>query len=206
MLGEKDVDLREPKLSVMPAGRLMMNGGGSVYLGTKELKGKRSRGLFSADGRNGTVPQKILNEGDWRWRVTGHEGVAYGAAYRSGRLGSAALGPEWGLTLDRSRDALQWDLVKTLEVTGRPNETTRRFQANGDRVALVRREGRFYGFRRHGKGARYAVELAGEPSPVFWGAECDPVARRHVAGGFARLYEFARWRQDGCGDAARGLA
>lgn len=37
---EKDVDLRDPKLSEMPDGRLMLVCGGSIYLGTKELKGR----------------------------------------------------------------------------------------------------------------------------------------------------------------------
>ena len=176
VLSEKDVDLRDPKLSVMPAGRLMMNGGGSVYLGAKKLKGQRSRVLFSADGRNGTAPQKILNEGDWRWRVTWYEGVAYGAVDRSGRLGSAAPGPERALTLYRSRDGLQWDLVKTLEVTGRPNETTRRFQANGDRVALVRREGGgFMGYAGTAKAPDTQWSWR-ESHHRLGGAECDPVA------------------------------
>ena len=143
-LTEKDVDLRDPKLTVTPGGKLMLNCGGSVYLGTKELKGRRSRVMFSSDGRTWTLPQKILNEGDWLWRVTWHEGVAYGAAYRSGLGGSSAPGPEWALSLYRSIDGVKWDLVKAMDVLGRPNETTLRFRPNGEMIALVRREAEGY--------------------------------------------------------------
>ncbi len=147
LLTEKDVDLRDPKLTVTPEGRLMLNCGGSIYLGTKQLKGRRSRVMFSSDGRTWTAPQKILNEGDWLWRVTWHDGFAYGAAYRSGLGGSTAPGPEWTLSIYRSKDGLSWDLVKNMNVLGRPNETTLRFQPNGEMIALVRREAE--GFMGH---------------------------------------------------------
>ena len=138
LLTEKGIDLRDPKFSVMPSGKLMLNCGGSVYEGTT-LKGKQSRVLFSSDGRNWTAPQRILHEGEWCWRVTWHDGVAYAAVYRSTGP-SSAPGPEWGLTLYRGTDGVHWDLLKVMEVTGRPNETTLRFRPNGDMIAMVRRE------------------------------------------------------------------
>lgn len=138
-LAEKDVDLRDPKLTVTPDGRLMLNCGGSIYLGTKVLKGRRSRVMFSSDGRTWTAPKPILKEGDWMWRVTWHDGVAYGAAYRSPGQ-SAVPGPEWQLTVYRSRDGIAWDLVKEMDVLGRPNETTLCFEPSGEMIALVRRE------------------------------------------------------------------
>ena len=138
-LAEKDVDLRDPKLTVMPDGRLMLNCGGSVYLGTKVLKGRQSRVMYSNDGRTWTAPHRILQEGDWLWRVTWHDGIAYGAAYRSPGQ-SSVPGPEWQVSVYRSKDGKAWDLVKTMDVTGRPNETTLRFEPNGEMLALVRRE------------------------------------------------------------------
>ncbi len=139
-LTEKDVDLRDPKLTVTPDGRLMLNCGGSIYLGTKVLKGRQSRVLFSANGRTWTAPQKILKEGDWLWRVTWNGDTAYGAAYRSGLGGSTAPGPEWTLSVYRTKDGVNWDLLKDMNVLGRPNETTLRFEPNGDMIAMVRRE------------------------------------------------------------------
>lgn len=140
LVEEKDVDLRDPKFSITPDNRLMIVAGGSVYLGTKELKGRQPRVLFSADGRTWTAPQRVLGEGDWLWRVTWHEGVAYGTSYDiTDRMRS---GPEQAqmLKLYRSTDGVKWELIAPMEVSGFPNETTLRFLKSGELVALVRRE------------------------------------------------------------------
>ncbi|MBI5692799.1 MAG: exo-alpha-sialidase [Verrucomicrobia bacterium] len=140
-LTEKDIDLRDPKFSVTPDGRLMLVCGGSVYLGTKQLKGRQPRVLFSTDGRTWTPPAQVLREGDWLWRVTWHDGVAYGVSYGNGvKKPGDADATEWTLALYSSRDGLKWDLVAPLEVTGRPNETTVRFTPTGEMIAMVRRE------------------------------------------------------------------
>jgi len=138
LLEEADVDLRDPKLSITPDERLMMVAGGSVYLGTTQLKGRQPRVMFSKDGREWSKPRKVLREGDWLWRVTWHAGRAYGASYHAGDAGQAA--PEWSLKLYDSPDGLDWRLVSPLEVSGRPNETTLRFLKSGELMALVRRE------------------------------------------------------------------
>lgn len=138
---EKDIDLRDPKFSVTPDGRLMIVCAGSVYLGTKVLQGRQPRVLFSADGRQWTPPARVLEEGDWLWRVTWHEGVAYGASYRQGAPRPDGTREEnWQLNLHSSRDGLRWERVTTLAVDGRPNETTLRFEPDGRMVAMVRRE------------------------------------------------------------------
>lgn len=137
---EKDIDLRDPKFSVTPDDRLMINCGGSVYLGTKQLKGRQSRVLFTRDGRTWTAPARVLHEGEWLWRVTWRDSIAYGAAYNSGPTQPGGAASEWRLILYSSRDGLTWEQVAPLAVTGRPNETTLRFLPNGDMVAMVRRE------------------------------------------------------------------
>ena len=136
-LAEKDVDLRDPKLSVAPDGRLMLLRGGSIYLGTKELKGRRTRVSFSKDGRAWTEPVKILAEGDWLWRVTWHEGTAWGVSYRSVKTASGS-GEE--IFLCKSNDGVAWSVVGKMEVPNRPNETTLRFLPGGRMIAMVRRE------------------------------------------------------------------
>src|SRR5207237_7361987 len=50
LIGEKGIDLRDPKLSITPDDRLMVVAGGSVYEGTT-LKGRQPRVTFSKDGR-----------------------------------------------------------------------------------------------------------------------------------------------------------
>jgi hypothetical protein len=46
-IGEAGIDLRDPKLSITPDGRLMIAAGGSVYEGTRYL-GRQPRVLFSS--------------------------------------------------------------------------------------------------------------------------------------------------------------
>jgi hypothetical protein len=138
ILSEEGIDLRDPKLSLTPDGRLMMVLGGSVYEG-KVLKERQPRVTFSKDGRTWTVPQRVLDKGDWLWRVTWHKGRAYGITYSIARKAGAPN--EWAVTLVASDDGLAFRPVATLAVTNRPNEATVRFLPNDDCVALVRREG-----------------------------------------------------------------
>jgi len=63
LLSEAGVDLRDPKLSVTPDGRLMTLAGGSVYRGGK-LIGRQPRVAFSKNGRDWTPTRRILSEGE----------------------------------------------------------------------------------------------------------------------------------------------
>jgi hypothetical protein len=145
LLAEEGIDLRDPKLSITPDGRLMIVAGGSVYQGTPDLKGMQPRVAFSPDGRTWTPTRRVLGEWEWLWRVTWHEGKAYGVSYiATNRLPAGAKPPadaEGGtLKLVVSDDGVNYRLITPLKVTGRANETTVRFLASGEMVALVRRE------------------------------------------------------------------
>jgi hypothetical protein len=134
LLAEDGVDLRDPKLSVTPDGRLMLVMGGSYYQG-KKLLNRRPRVSFSPDGSTWTAPQPVLADGDWLWRVTWDDaGHAYGTSYRNNH------GADWALTLYRTTDGLHYDKVTDLTVPDQPNETTLRVLADGSMMALVRRE------------------------------------------------------------------
>ena len=138
LLTEEGVDLRDPKFSIPPDGRLMLVMGGSVYEG-KVLKERQSRVAFSKDGWKWTAPQRVLEKGDWLWRVTWHKGRAYGISYS--QAGKPGADNESAITLVRSWDGVTWLPAAKLAVPGRPTEATVRFLPNGDCVALVRREG-----------------------------------------------------------------
>lgn len=135
LIEEKDVDLRDPKLSITPDGRLMIVAGGSIYNGTTKLKGRQPRVMFSTDGHTWTEPHKVLAEGDWLWRVTWHNAKAYGVSYLA-----PADKSKWGINLYSSDDGIKWELVTAMNVDGQPNETTLRFDKAGNMLALVRRE------------------------------------------------------------------
>jgi hypothetical protein len=145
LLTEEGIDLRDPKFSVTPDGRLMLTLGGSLYRGGTKLLGRQSRVSFSKDGRDWSTPQKVLTEGDWLWRVTWHSGTAYGVSYRNdppAATSADSLGAtkDWTLALYKSIDGLAWDRVAPLPVPDHPNETTLRFRPDGECLALVRRE------------------------------------------------------------------
>lgn len=135
LIGEAGIDLRDPKLSIMPDGRLMIVAGGSVYEGKRYL-GRQPRVMFSADGSTWSAPQRVLAEGDWLWRVTWHEGRAYGVTYKT----TPDVPDEWVAELVSSTDGRSFDRIAALDIAGRPNETTLRFLPDGEMVALVRRE------------------------------------------------------------------
>ncbi len=136
LLKEDGVDLRDPKLSITADGRLMIVTGGSVYRGNKRV-GMRPRVAFSEDGKKWTEPKAIIDEGEWLWRVTWHEGVAYGVSYRPT---DRSTDEEWILTLWSSRDGSVYERIGTLDVPGWPGEVTLRFDRDGTMIALVRRE------------------------------------------------------------------
>ncbi|MCL4215720.1 MAG: exo-alpha-sialidase [Candidatus Hydrogenedentes bacterium] len=132
---EDGIDLRDPKICITPDDRLMVVMGGSVYEG-KELVGRQPRVTFSSDGQNWGPLQRVLSDGHWLWRVTWHDGTAYGVSYLTTRAGE----DDWGLVLVSSADGVNYTEVTKLEIPGRPNETTLRFTPSGEMIALVRRE------------------------------------------------------------------
>jgi len=133
LLSEEGVDLRDPKLSVTPDGRLMLVAGGSIYRDGQFVT-CRSRVAFSKNGAEWTPIRPVLPEGEWLWRVAWHEGILYGTSYRRSDTGRV-------LTLWSSRDGLHYEQITTLDVPGEPCEATLRFDPAGRMVALVRREG-----------------------------------------------------------------
>jgi hypothetical protein len=138
LISEDGIDLRDPKVSVTPEHRLMLVLGGSVYEG-KTLKERQSRVAFSSNGTDWSAPQRVLEKGDWLWRVTWHEGTAYGIAYAD-ETGPTNKTRRMSIRLVDSKDGAVFKTVTRLDVDGAPNETTLRFLENGDCVALARRE------------------------------------------------------------------
>ncbi len=136
LIAEAGVDLRDPKLSVTPDDRLMVVAGGSVYRGTQTLMGRQPRVTFSSDGRQWTTPRRVLEEGEWLWRVTWHDGKAYGVSYSA----TGNNDTDWTLKLFVSADGVSYNLVARLDVPGQPNETTLRVLPDGEMIALVRCE------------------------------------------------------------------
>lgn len=139
LISKEGYDLRDPKLSVTPDNRLMITVGGSIYR-NKELVGCEPHVIFSSDGKSYSEPQPLVLDSktksthDWLWRVTWHDGVAYGVSY------SKKEGDKWELYLYKGTDGIKYDFVSHLKCDGFPNETTVRFLPDGRMALLIRRD------------------------------------------------------------------
>ena len=133
-LEEQGVDLRDPKLSAMPDGRLMLIAGGSIYEGT-EYRTRAPRVSFSTDGRSWTVPRKLLAEDHWLWRVIWHKGQAYSVS----KLGEGTH-PRRAF-LYTSADGIDWRWITEFFLPDdiwNASETTLRFTPDDELIALTR--------------------------------------------------------------------
>ena len=153
LIAEEGIDLRDPKLSITPDDRLMIVAGGSVYEGTKTLKGRQPRVAFSKDGRD--VDRAAARPRRGRVALARHlarrQGLRHLLRRREPAPPAAKEAAETG-KVDPARpigssssssahDGVKYDLVTHLDVPGHPNETTVRFLPDGEMIALVRREG-----------------------------------------------------------------
>jgi len=126
-------DLRDPKLSITPSGRLMLLAGESTH-SKEKYGGLHAEVSFSDDGSKWsalvpTTPDNIM----WLWRVTWFDGVGYGIAYDCST-------DDWEVKLYSTENGIDYSLITQLEVTGHSSEATVRFLDDGTMLALVRRE------------------------------------------------------------------
>ena len=141
LIGKDGYDLRDPKLSVTPDGRLMVTIGGSIYRNQK-LVDCQPHVFFSEDGKTFTEPQpivfksKVEGESEWLWRVTWHGDTGYGISY------GGPEGQEATIKLMKTTDGINYTLVKAFpDINGFPNEATVRFLPDGRMAILLRRDG-----------------------------------------------------------------
>lgn len=138
-IGKKGYDLRDPKFSITPDGRLMVIIGGSIYR-NKELVGSQPHVMFSSDGRNFSEPQPVnvdsrfRTERDWLWRVTWHNGVGYTVSYGRNEQGQTPL------YLYSTTDGINYKHIQSFQIDNFPNEATIRFLKDGRMAILIRRE------------------------------------------------------------------
>lgn len=140
LLSKSGYDLRDPKLSITPNGKLMVIIGGSIYEDRK-LTGRIPQVSFSEDGHVFTDPAPVrIDESagtgtDWIWRVTWKGEVGYAAMY-------SLIGEDKAsLCLLATRDGVTYDqITQFYDMPDFPNEATIRFDVNGDMLMMVRRE------------------------------------------------------------------
>jgi len=128
-----DYDLRDACLSETPDGRLMLLGGAQQASGGKHPTGTAVS--FSNDGQRWTPPKLVLPLGQWLWRVTWHEGKAYGITY-GGEAGEH-------FSVQVTSDGLKYDEIpsETPRPGGWLTEARIRFADDGTAHCLQRRDG-----------------------------------------------------------------
>ncbi|MCA9100114.1 MAG: exo-alpha-sialidase [Planctomycetales bacterium] len=126
-------DVRDPKISLMPDGRLMIVT--AVALEDDSAASHQSVVWHSADGVHWDGPHDVADPNFWLWRVTWHDGSGYGIGYAT-RRGAAR-----GIRLYKTDDGEQFEtLVADLGVDGYPNETSIVFEPDGTALCLLRRD------------------------------------------------------------------
>lgn len=142
VIKEYGKDFRDPKLSITPDGKLMINMG-CTWNHDNNVYRRQPHVSFSVDGKSWTQALPCLLMGndvshmDWLWQVTWHKGVAYAASYQGGSN---------KLILFKSTDGIIWYQITVLKSQGFANETVIRF--DGDTMILLIREGHY---QEHGK-------------------------------------------------------
>ena len=124
-------DLRDPKLSVTPDGRLMLAGASALH--DPEPVKHRSMVWFSRDGREWSGPREIGDPDMWLWRPAWHDGKAYtvGYATRLPRL----------TRLYASPDGERFEpIVPTLFTEGFANEAALAWLPDQTALCLLRRD------------------------------------------------------------------
>ena len=130
-----ELDLRDASLSITPDDRLMLVGGVAPRTEDGASSATGSFVAFSHDGVTWTKPQVIVEPGRWLWRVTWHDGKAYGVSYATPDNHPVA-------SLLVSDDGVKFtELVPKLLAEGYPTEAVIRFAADGTAYCLQRRDG-----------------------------------------------------------------
>lgn len=126
-----DGDLRDAKITVTPQGQLMLSGASALHPPSDVRH--QSLVWFSDDGENWSESVKIGEPDFWIWRITWHEGTAYGVGY-------ATSGPKIA-RLYKSEDGRKFEvLVENLHDVGYPNESSILFLEDDTALCLLRRD------------------------------------------------------------------
>jgi len=125
-------DLRDPKITVTPDRRLMINAA-AAHDPSASVR-HQSLVWFSRDGIEWSPPNKVGEPNFWLWRIAWNGNVAYGVGYST---------VEPAMTrLYLSRDGITFEpVVEKMFGEGFPNETAIAFESNGRAICLLRRDG-----------------------------------------------------------------
>jgi hypothetical protein len=126
-------DLRDPKLSVTPDGRLMLAAAAVPH--KPQGFTHQSVVYFSADGKAWGEPTEVGDPNYWLWRVDWHKGAAYGVGYHCKE--------PHGTRLYKSADGKAFTpLVEKFRTDGYSNESDLLFLPDDTCLCLLRYDGK----------------------------------------------------------------
>lgn len=132
LIASPTADLRDAKITVTPEGRLMLAGAGALH--QPAAARHQSYIWYSDDGANWGEAIPIGEPNYWIWRITWHDGKAYGIGYSTGETR--------GTRLYVSEDGKKFDvLVRDLSNENYPNESALMFLEDGTALCVLRRDG-----------------------------------------------------------------
>ena len=133
LITSENGDLRDAKITVTPDGKLMLAGASALHQ-PSDIK-HQSLVWFSDDGQKWSEAVKVGDPNFWLWRITWHQGNAYGIGY-------ATAGKQMA-RLYKSEDGRNFEtLVDNLFDVGYPNETSIVFLEDNTALCLLRRDGK----------------------------------------------------------------
>ncbi len=134
-------DLRDPKLSVSPDGKLLeVLAGDTIREGNQPATSTRNFIARSKDGVRWSQVEYVGPDQEWLWRITWHKKTAYGAAYDVHPETRASR--QFFTRLYFSEDGLKFSpLADPLCKEVGSNEATIRFAKDGTAYVLQRRDG-----------------------------------------------------------------
>jgi len=125
-------DLRDAKITVTPSGQLMLSGAGALHQPAKARH--QSMVWYSKDGTDWSDAIPIGPPNYWIWRITWHDGKAYGVGYRTVEPRETQL-----FVSDDGRKFEK--LGKPFGIEGYSNESSLHFHDDGTALCIVRRDG-----------------------------------------------------------------
>jgi len=135
LITSENSDLRDAKITVTPAGQLMLSGAEAVHNPTTHTH--QSLVWFSDDGRTWSDKHEVGDPNNWLWRITWHKDVAYGFGYGCGDATK-------GIRLFKSDDGKSFTtLIEKSNVEGTyPNESALVFLPDDTCYCLLRQDGK----------------------------------------------------------------
>ena len=135
LITSSNSDLRDAKLAVTPEGQLML--AGAEAMNQPVTHRFQSLVWFSDDGRKWSKRYEVGDRDNWLWRITWHQGKAYGFGY-------GCRDDNRGIRLFRSLDGKSFDtLIDKASVEGTyPNETSMVFLSDDTCYCLLRQDGK----------------------------------------------------------------